>query len=201
MAAISGRVLRVIEPVIDELDVDLFDVEQAGGKLIVTIDRSPGGVDIDVIAKVTRALSRALDEAEPIDGRYVLEVTSPGLERPLRDARHYRWAVGKQVSVRVSSPDSTEAGERRCTGTLLAADDEGIELRLDGPDAEVVHLAYASIQKGRTVVDWDAELRAGSEKQAAAGDPESNQRPATKPGPSRRDSSKDGATDKRVSNR
>src|SRR5690349_5755751 len=147
MAATDARLRALVAPIVDELDLELFDVERTGGKLVVTIDR-PGGVDIDAIAKVTRALSHHLDETEPIDGRYVLEVTSPGLERPLRTPDQYRWAIGKQVSLRVASPERTDAGERRVTGTLVEADDDGVAVRPDGPDGEVVRLAYAAIQKG-----------------------------------------------------
>jgi ribosome maturation factor RimP len=159
MPATSDNVRRVVEPVVTGLGVELFDLERSGGRLVVTIDRSPNGVDLDTIATVTRAVSRALDDADVINGRYVLEVTSPGLERTLRNPAQYRWAIGKTVSVRLTSPETTEANDRRATGTLVAADDEGIELQVAD---EVVHLPYASIQKARTVVDWDAELKAGA---------------------------------------
>jgi ribosome maturation factor RimP len=160
MPATSDNVRRVVEPVVAHLGVELFDLERSGGRLVVTIDRSPGGVDLDTIATVTRAVSRALDDADVISGKYVLEVTSPGLERTLRNPAQYRWAIGKTVGVRLTAPETTEANDRRATGTLVAADDEGIDLRVDG--GEVVHLPYASIQKARTVVDWDAELKAGA---------------------------------------
>jgi ribosome maturation factor RimP len=193
MPAATERLLRLVEPIVTEAGAELFDVERTGGRLVVTIDRAGGGLDIDTITAVTRALSRALDEDEPIEGHYVLEVTSPGIERPLRNARQYRWAVGKQITVRVASPESTEASERRCTGTLLAADDDGIDLELDEPAGEVIHVAYASIQRGRTVVDWDAAMKSGPK-------PKPKPSPESKPGAARRDPPK-GAHNKRVSNR
>src|SRR5215475_814196 len=108
---------RVVEPVVRGLGVELFDLERSGGRVVVTIDRAPDGVDLDTIATVTRAVSRALDDADVISGRYVLEVTSPGLERTLRNPAQYRWAIGKTVSVRLIAPESTEAHDRRATGT------------------------------------------------------------------------------------
>ena len=74
------RVRTLVEPLVAELDLDLYDLEHTGGVLRVLVDQ-PGGVDIDAIAALTRAISRALDEHDPIPGEYTLEVSSPGLER------------------------------------------------------------------------------------------------------------------------
>ncbi len=74
-------------------------------------------------AACTRTISRALDEHDPIDGRYALEVGSPGLERPLRTPAHYAGAVG--TTVKVKTTPGVE-GERRVEGTITAADDDGI---------------------------------------------------------------------------
>ena len=87
--SVSDRVRAVIEPVVAAQDLELFDLEQAGPVLRVIVDRA-GGVDMEAIAATTRALSRALDEHDPIAGQYTLEVSSPGLERPLRTPAH--WA-------------------------------------------------------------------------------------------------------------
>jgi ribosome maturation factor RimP len=170
MPATSDNIRRVVEPVVAEHGLDLFDLERSGGRLVVTVDRAPDGVDLDTIATVTRALSRALDDADVISSRYLLEVTSPGLERTLRNPAQYQWAIGKTVSVRLTAPETTEAPDRRTTGTLVATDEAGIELLVDG--GEVVHLPYASIQKARTVVDWEAELKAGSSPAPGGARPE-----------------------------
>src|SRR5512139_844724 len=86
--SVPERVRAVIEPVVAAQGLELFDLEQAGPVLRVTVDR-PGGVDMEAIASTTRALSRALDEHDPIAGHYTLEVSSPGLERPLRTPAHW----------------------------------------------------------------------------------------------------------------
>jgi len=161
MADASQRLHALVEPLVLGAGASLFDLERTGGKLIVTIDREDG-VGIDVITEVTRAISRALDEEEVIEGTFVLEVTSPGLERSLRSPAQFAWAVGRAVSLRLSGSGAAEAGERRCVGTVRSADDHGIELVLDEPPGEVVRLAYDIIQRARTVVDWDAELKAGA---------------------------------------
>ena len=132
--SVSERVRGVVEPVVAAEGVELFDLEQAGPVLRITIDR-PGGLDMKAIAAVTRAVSRALDEHDPIADQYTLEVSSPGLERPLRTPGHFTWAIGRQVSVK--TVPGHEAG-RRFAGTVAAADATGVTLSLDEPVGEQV---------------------------------------------------------------
>jgi len=94
------RLSGLVAPVLADLGLDLYDLEFAGGQLRVVIDR-PGGIDLEAIAEATRLISRELDAADPIPGRYQLEVTSPGLERNLRTPAHFQGAVGTTVKVRV----------------------------------------------------------------------------------------------------
>lgn len=156
--SVSERVRAVVEPVVAAQGVELFDLEQVGPTLRVTVDRD-GGVDVEAIARVTRAVSRALDEHDPIAGQYTLEVSSPGLERALRTPAHYAWAVGRQVAVK--TVPGTEAG-RRLVGTVAAADDSGVTLRLDEPAGTDVQLAYDQIEKARTVFEWGPAPKPGS---------------------------------------
>lgn len=155
--SVPERVRAVVEPVVAAQGVDLFDLEQAGPTLRVTIDRE-GGVDMEAIARVTRAVSRALDEHDPIASQYTLEVSSPGLERPLRTPAHFAWAVGRQVSVK-TVPDHP-AG-RRLAGTVASADPDGITLALDEPAGERVQVAYGDIEKARTTFEWGPAPKPG----------------------------------------
>ncbi len=85
---VVGRVRALVEPIVADLDLDLYDVEQRGGTVRVVIDTPPGsagGVDLDTLALATRLVSRELDHADPVPGAYTLEVTSPGVERTLRE--------------------------------------------------------------------------------------------------------------------
>ena len=91
--AVVDRVRGVVLPLLSERSLDLYDIEMSGPVLRVVIDAGDP-LDLDVLSDVTRAVSRALDEADPISGRYTLEVTSPGLERTLRTPRHFAGAVG-----------------------------------------------------------------------------------------------------------
>jgi ribosome maturation factor RimP len=100
--SVPDRVRALIEPIVAGLDLELFDLEQAGAVLRVTLDK-PGGVDVADLTETTRALSRAFDEHDPIAGQYTLEVSSPGLERQLRTARHWEWAANRLVKVKTVS--------------------------------------------------------------------------------------------------
>jgi ribosome maturation factor RimP len=142
----------LLGPLLEDRGLRLYDVELHGASLVVAVD-GPSGVDLDTLGEAAAAISRALDDADPIAGRYTLEVTSPGLERRLRTPEHFGAAVGETVSVR-TLPGTP--GARRVTGRLTVADSEGIELadvaEADGP----LRIAYGDIERARTVFAWGA---------------------------------------------
>ena len=119
--AVVDRVRELVAPVVADVGADLYDVEFNGGILRILVDRD-GGIDIDSIKTISKSSSRVLDDADPIPGRYTLEVSSPGLERPLRTRAHYEGAVGELVKVKTFAEVD---GGRRFTGTLVGADDNG----------------------------------------------------------------------------
>lgn len=150
------RVRTLVEPVCAADDVELVDLELAGGVLRVTVDR-PGGLDLDAIAGLTRRISRLLDEDDPVPGRYTLEVSSPGLERRLRTPEHFRRAVGDEVTVRTRARGDAP---RRLRGTLVDADDEGITVRpAEGGDDDTVR--YDQVERARTVFEWGPAPKPG----------------------------------------
>jgi ribosome maturation factor RimP len=146
---------EAIEPVLAALGLDLYDVELQGRGpariLRVSIDRD-GGVDLDAITAATEAISPVLDHDAATDavlrGSYTLEVTSPGLERPLRTPEHFRRAAGATVSVKTGM--GSEARRRR--GTLTASDDTGFEL--EGDDGTHERISYDDVVQARTVFEW-----------------------------------------------
>lgn len=151
--SVNDRVREAVEPWLVDHDLQLFDVEHAGGILRILVDRE-GGVDLGAIAEATRAISAILDEIDPLPGRYTLEVSTPGLERPLRTPAHFAGAVGAKVNVKTTSGE-----ERRVAGTLAAADDDGITLTTES--AEERRLSYAQIEKARTVFEWGPAPKPG----------------------------------------
>ena len=122
-------------------EVEVVDLELKGERLVVYIDR-PGGVDLDLCAAVTRALDALREE-------FALEVSSPGLDRPLRKPAHFAAAVGQEVAVRTVAPAE---GRRHFRGRLMSADeasvtveltDGGGEARLEMSDIARAHVVYA----------------------------------------------------------
>jgi ribosome maturation factor RimP len=146
----AERVHELVEPLLAPLGLELVDVELQGAVLRVSIDR-PEGVDLEIIGRASSVVSEALDDDDPIPGRYTLEVSSPGLERPLRTPDHFRRFVGTTISVK-TNPDVE--GDRRFTGRLEAADADGVTV--DGRT-----LSYDQIAKARTVFEWGPTPKQG----------------------------------------
>ena len=130
---VAQRVWELAEPLAKELGLSLWDVqfvkEGADWFLRVFIDKEEG-VSIDDCVDMTHALSPVLDKEDPISQEYLLEVSSPGLERKLTRPEHFAAYEGRPVRARLIRP--LESGERELTGVLLGVDEEGrLELQLD----------------------------------------------------------------------
>lgn len=127
-AASRARLLQVLDPAVTATGFDLEDVSvsPAGKRRVVrvVVDRD-GGVDLDDVADVARAVSDLLD-AKPdlVDGAYVLEVTSPGVDRPLTQPRHWRRAHGRLVKVTLA--------DETVTGRITASTDTDVTLDVEG---------------------------------------------------------------------
>ena len=129
--------------------VELVTLEDVGDRrrrvIRLYVDR-PGGVDHDLLAQVSQKVGAALDEANLVGGTYTLEVSSPGLERPLTKPRHFAERVGQKVWVRTTEP---VAGRKVWQGLLREADEAGItvvdgamEVRIGFDDVAKAHLVY-----------------------------------------------------------
>lgn len=146
--ASRDRLMRLLEPVIAEEGLDLEDVTviPAGRRRVlrVVVDRD-GGVSLDEVAEVSQRVSSALDAEDAMGpGPYLLEVTSPGVDRPLTEPRHWRRAVGRLVKAELSEGGTVE-------GRILAADDSGVDLEVSG-DAR--RFGYRSLIRGRVQVEF-----------------------------------------------
>ena len=121
-------------PVIEGQGYDLWELEYAPGRgnavLRIYIDTaSHAGITVEDCERASRAVSEVLDATDPIPGNYTLEVSSPGVDRPLRTARHFAPYVGEKVMVEmVHLVDE----RRRFKGRLVAAGAETIEVEVDG---------------------------------------------------------------------
>lgn len=159
----AERVRLLVAPIIEASGAELYDLTFDGGVLRISLDQA-GGVDMGVIGSVTRSISRALDETDPIAGAFTLEVSSPGLERPLRTPEHFRRAIGEVVTVKVRA--GTE-GDRRGKGTLTAADDHSITVAPTG-GAEPRHIAQHDIERATTVFEWGPAPKPGGPKSTSS---------------------------------
>lgn len=150
------RLRALVLPLVEDRGLELYDIEQSGSTLQILVSR-PGGVNVDALTDLSRAVSRTLDEHDPIPAKYLLEVSSPGLERPLRRPEHYQGAVGSDVTVKTVA--GTE-GDRRVRGVVLEADDDSVLLALSGGDER--RIDYRDIERARTVFEWEATSKAAA---------------------------------------
>jgi ribosome maturation factor RimP len=147
-----ARIEEVVEPVLRDHGVELVELEWRGhgarGVLRLFIDK-PGGVCIDDCERVSRELGHVLDAEDVIAQRYDLEVSSPGLDRPLRTDREFRWAMGKRV--RCALLDGREV-----EGRLALVDAERLVVETNGGPVDV---ARAEVRKARLEPDvpWPRE--------------------------------------------
>ena len=156
---VESRVHGLVAPLVADEGLELVDVRFTGGQLQIFVDRAEG-IDLDGLSALSSRLSRILDEEDPVPGRYTLEVSSPGLERPLRTPEHFHRFVGSTVAVK-TRPHVT--GERRERGRLESADDQGVVVvPTEGPGrGQPRRLAYADIEKARTVFEWGPSPKPG----------------------------------------
>jgi ribosome maturation factor RimP len=145
----------LVRPVVETAGLELVDVafhrEQDRRVLRVTVDRE-GGVDLDAISDISERISRRLDLEGFDPGPYSLEVSSPGVERPLREPRDFARRVGELVKVRTVR---AVEGTRTLTGRVVEAGPERVRIATADGEREV---SYGDISAARTAVDWSAEM-------------------------------------------
>lgn len=154
-ASTREALLALIRPVVESGGLDLEDVEvvAAGKRRLVRllVDRD-GGLDLDTVAEVSHAASAALDAADGATGTdgplgrapYVLEVSSPGVDRPLTAPRHWRRARTRLVLAELADGTSV-------TGRVIQADDDGVTLDIEGVQRRV---GWDAIRRGRVQVEF-----------------------------------------------
>jgi ribosome maturation factor RimP len=139
---------RLLEPTVERLGYELADLElRLAGRdsvIRVFIDK-PEGVGLEDCEAVSRQVSALLDVEDPVPGHYVLEVSSPGLDRKLTKPAHYQRYVGDDIRVQLRFPVE---GRRKFRGKLLSANEEAIEIDVDGQSHE---LPLATIDTARLV--------------------------------------------------
>lgn len=149
MSHSSDRIAELIRPAVTALGVELWGVEHiVQGRhsvLRIFIDREDDGVTIDDCERVSRQISGIFDVEDPIAGEYNLEVSSPGMDRPLFEGEQFARYVGSVVAVRLGSPLD---GRRKFKGEILKVDEGAVSIQVD--DKEVV-LPFSAIDKANLV--------------------------------------------------
>ena len=149
---IAERVRELLFPVVLEAECYLWDVEyvKEGAEMIlrIIID-SNEGITLDDCERVTRAIDPVLDEADQIENSYRLEVTSPGVERPLTRNDHFESCIGDEVEVKLFAPID---GTKTLRGVLSANDEKSFEITL--PDGRVLPVQKSAAAKVSTVFSW-----------------------------------------------
>ena len=152
--SIAERVEALVEPCITELGYRIWDVEYvkegAEWYLRITLD-SDDGIDIDDCEKVSRAINPIIDEADPIEDFYYLEVSSPGLERVLRKPEHFEASIGSEVEIRLFAPDENK--KKSYIGILSAYDAEMLTVDMDQTSQKI---PMSKISKVQTVFDFSS---------------------------------------------
>jgi ribosome maturation factor RimP len=152
---ILERVRRIAEPLAASEGMELVDVELggAGGRqaLRLFIDKA-GGVSLDDCTSVSRAVSAALDVEDPIQGAYDLEVSSPGLDRPLRTPEHFAKFAGQKVRVKAYGPVPECENRKTFVGILEGYDDGRIVVNVDG---KVFRVPHAQVSKANVEPVFD----------------------------------------------
>ena len=161
MSDVAERLWALIEPYVAAEGIELDDLEVAGGGKVsilrVTLD-APESIDVDRMARMSRGVSRLLDEDDPFPGAYTLEVSSPGLERRLRRPAHYAKSVGRDAKVKTRHEIE---GERIHRGVIVRSSDVDVTISTDTGERSIPFDTVASAQ---TVFVWAKPVRPGAQK-------------------------------------
>jgi ribosome maturation factor RimP len=147
-----ARLTELLEPLVNELGYEFVGLEYSSNPknpvLVLYIDK-PGGISVDDCEAVSREAAARLDVADPIPGHYVLEVSSPGLDRPLFTPGQFARFTGEIARLSLFAP---VAGRRKYKGRIVGVAGDTIEIEQDGAP---VRLEHANIAKARLVPDYD----------------------------------------------
>ncbi|HEX7047224.1 MAG TPA: ribosome maturation factor RimP [Gammaproteobacteria bacterium] len=150
--SLREKLITLLEPTIEAMGYELVELEARSnpknGLVRLYIDK-PEGVGLDDCEQVSHQVSGVLDVEDPMPGEYSLEVSSPGLERPLRTEKHFADAIGEKVKLELESPLADRRW--RFTGKLAAVEDGRVTVEVDG---EAVTLEIATLKRARIVPEY-----------------------------------------------
>jgi ribosome maturation factor RimP len=149
----DAKLTRLLQPLVEDLGYEFVGLEHRSNPknpaLLIYIDK-PAGITVDDCERVSREVAALLDVEDPIPGHYSLEVSSPGLDRPLFSLEQFERFRGEQVQLSLYAPLD---GRRKFKGRILGADNGKVRLDQDGTEVE---LEMGNIAKARLVPDYDS---------------------------------------------
>ena len=151
----DANLTSLLKPLVDKLGYEFVGLEYSSNPknavLVVYIDR-PGGISVNDCETVSREISALLDVEDPVAGHYVLQVSSPGLDRPLFTLDQFARFIGETAQV---SLHAAVNGRRRYKGTIVRVGEGAVIIDQDGVE---VALDYANVARARLVPDFDSLL-------------------------------------------
>lgn len=159
----SDRVNEVVEPVVEAMGYELILLEfvpQGGSAVLRLFIDCEDGVTLADCQKVSREVSAVMDVEDPIKTAYQLEVSSPGLDRPLTKRRHFDRFAGEKARVQLVAPVAGGSSQKKFVGRIAGTTNDGVQLETETGSVE---LAFASIERARLVPDY-SKAKAGRAK-------------------------------------
>jgi ribosome maturation factor RimP len=154
VTALPSHVQELAERAASGHGVEVLELKLRGqgrGRILSVMLDADEPVEADVVERVSKDLSRALDQADPLAGSYTLEVTTPGLGRPLHSARDFRRQRGHEVSIVRGGGDAGGDTATSVRGVVVAADDGEVTLDVDGSQ---VRVPLSDVVRGKVVLPW-----------------------------------------------
>jgi len=149
--SVTERVTALVEPVIEEMGFELVDVEfltDRGRRVLRIYVDTEGGITLDQCVDVSREVGTLIDLEDVVPEQYVLEVSSPGLDRPLKKEKDFLGAVGRKVKVKMKNPVENR---RNFTGILKSFDNGFMTLQVDN---QKVNLPVKAVDRARIVYEF-----------------------------------------------
>ena len=162
----DARLLELLDPVAEAQSYEIVRLRLMGGqesrRLQIMAERPDGEMDIDDCAKLSRAISEVMDAADPIAGEYTLEVSSPGIDRPLTRQKDFETYEGYEARLEL---DRLAEGRKRFKGVLAGLDGDAVAIDLEGED-ETTLIPFAWIIDAKLVLS-DELMKRGAQSRSA----------------------------------